>query len=86
MQEPGLRRLREGARQGLFKNKVGPTEPHCSRGVQPGGIYAYVVHHEPTPGGPGSGLRRGRRRPLCQLPLFSIYKGYAFKTWRRRGL
>jgi hypothetical protein len=24
MQEPGLRRLREGARIGLFKNKVGP--------------------------------------------------------------
>jgi hypothetical protein len=21
-----------------------PTEPHCSRGVQPGGIYVYVVH------------------------------------------
>jgi hypothetical protein len=46
------------------------TEPHCSRGVQPGGIYAYVVHREPTPGGPGSGLcRRGRKRFLCQLPL-----------------
>jgi hypothetical protein len=45
------------------------TEPHCSRGVQPGGIYAYVVHREPTPGGMGSGLRRGRRRFLCQLPL-----------------
>jgi hypothetical protein len=43
------------------------TEPHCSRGVQPGGIYVYVVHREPTPGGPGSGLRRGRKRFLCQL-------------------
>jgi hypothetical protein len=33
------------------------TEPHCSRGVQPGGIYAYVVHRELTPGGPtGVGL------------------------------
>jgi hypothetical protein len=29
-----------------------------------------VVHREPTPGGPGSGLRRGRRRFLCQLPLW----------------
>jgi hypothetical protein len=26
------------------------TEPHCSRGVQPGGIYVYVVQREPTPG------------------------------------
>jgi hypothetical protein len=24
------------------------TEPHCSRGVQPGGIYVYVVQREPT--------------------------------------
>jgi hypothetical protein len=45
------------------------TEPHCSRGVQPGGIYVYVVHREPAPGGPRSGLRRGRKRFLCQLPL-----------------
>jgi hypothetical protein len=45
------------------------TEPHCSRGVQPGGIYAYVAQREPTPGGPGSGLRPGRKRFLCQLPL-----------------
>jgi hypothetical protein len=45
-------------------------EPHCSRaGVQPGGIYVYVVQREPTPGGPGPGLRPGRRRFLCQLPL-----------------
>jgi hypothetical protein len=46
------------------------TEPHCSRGVQPGGIYVYVVQREPTPGGPGSGLRPGRKRFLCQLPLW----------------
>ena len=45
------------------------TEPHCSRGVQPGGIYVYVVQREPTPGGPGSGLRPGRKRFLCHLPL-----------------
>jgi hypothetical protein len=44
-----------------------PSEPHCSRGVQPGGIYVYVVQREPTPGGPGSGLRLGRKRCLCQL-------------------
>ena len=47
------------------------TESHCSRGVQPGGIYAYVVHREPTPGGPESGLRPGRRRFLCQLRLIA---------------
>jgi hypothetical protein len=29
------------------------TEPHCSRGVQPGGICVHVVQREPTPGGPG---------------------------------
>jgi hypothetical protein len=45
------------------------TEPHCSRGVQPGGICVHVVQREPTPGGPGSGLRPGRKRFLCQLPL-----------------
>ena len=32
------------------------TELHCSRGVQPGGIYVYVVQRELTPGGPGSGV------------------------------
>ena len=32
------------------------------------GICAYVVQREPTPGGPGSGWRRGRKRFLCQLP------------------
>jgi hypothetical protein len=47
------------------------TEPHCSRGVQPGGIYVYVVQRELTPEGPGPGLRRGRKRLLClQLPLW----------------
>jgi hypothetical protein len=46
------------------------TEPHCSRGVQPGGIYVHVVQREPTPGGPGSGVRPGRRRFLWQLPLW----------------
>jgi hypothetical protein len=45
------------------------TEPHCSRGAQPGSICVHVVQREPTPGGPGSGLRRGRKRFLCQLPL-----------------
>jgi hypothetical protein len=56
------------------------TEPHYSRGVQPGGIYVYVVQREPTPGGPGSGLRWGRRRclVLCQLPLIPQKR-------RRRG-
>jgi hypothetical protein len=48
------------------------NEPHCSRGAQPGGIYVYVVQRGPTPGGPGSGLRPGRKRFLCQLPSGSI--------------
>jgi hypothetical protein len=43
------------------------TEPHCSRGVQPGGIFVHVAQREPTPGGAGPGLRPGRRRFLCQL-------------------
>jgi hypothetical protein len=49
------------------------TEPHCSQGVQPGGICAYAVNRESTPGGPGPGLRPGRKRFLCQLPLW-FYK------------
>jgi hypothetical protein len=61
------------------------TEPHCSRGVQPGGIYVYVVHREPTPGGPGSGLRRGRKRFLCQLPLwFYTGPGSGLRRGRKR--
>jgi hypothetical protein len=40
------------------------TEPHCSRGAQPGGIYAYVVQREPNPGGPGPGLRPDCKRFL----------------------
>jgi hypothetical protein len=43
-------------------------EPHCIRGVQPGGICVYVVQRGPTPGGLGPGLRRGSRRFLFQLP------------------
>jgi hypothetical protein len=44
------------------------TEPHCSRGVQPGGgIYVCVVQRWPTP---GSGLRPGRRRFQRKLPLW----------------
>jgi hypothetical protein len=45
---------------------------YCSRDEQPGGICVYVV--QKTPEGPGSGLRPGRKRFLCQLPLwFYIY-------------
>jgi hypothetical protein len=59
-----------GARRPLTKPVVAAvelqaiTEPHCSRGVQPGGICVGVVRREPTPGGPGSGLCPGRRRFL----------------------
>jgi hypothetical protein len=57
----------------LPSNFVSTTEPNCSRCVQPGGICVCVsvVHREPTPGGPGSGWRRGRKRLICQLPLWS---------------
>jgi hypothetical protein len=77
-----------GARYPLTKPVVAavelqaPTEPHCSRGVQPGGIYGYVVQREPNPGGPGSGLRPGRRRFLCQLPLWF----YILRPGRKRFL
>jgi hypothetical protein len=56
--------------------RVGHRAPDCSRGVQPGSIYAYVVHREPTPGRvPGSGWRRGRKRFLRLLPssFFSTF-------------
>jgi hypothetical protein len=58
------------------------TEPHCSRGVQPGGICVYVVQREPTPEGPGSGLRPGRGRFLYQLPLWF----YIYNEEKRRAL
>jgi hypothetical protein len=41
------------------------TEPHCSRGVQPGGICAYVVQREPTPGGPGRACARAASAPTA---------------------
>jgi hypothetical protein len=48
------------------------TEPHCSRGVQPGGICVYVgtSRADSRRSGPGSCWRQGRKRPLCQLPLW----------------
>jgi hypothetical protein len=49
------------------------TEPHCSRGVQPGGIYVYVVHRELAPGGPGSGLRPGHKHLLCPAAALVLY-------------
>jgi hypothetical protein len=51
------------------KNQNAAIEPDCSRGVQPGGICVCVVQRGPTLGGLGSGLRPGRKRLLCQLPL-----------------
>jgi hypothetical protein len=38
--------------------------------VQPAGIYVHVVQRGLAPGGPGPGLRRGRRRFLRLLPLW----------------
>jgi hypothetical protein len=58
------------------------TESHCSRGVQPGGIYVYVVQREPTPGDPGSGLRPDARnlRPGGVLVLRSP-QGAFLRVW-----
>jgi hypothetical protein len=38
----------------MLSNFVSSTGPHCSRGVQPGGICAHVVHRDP-PDSRGSG-------------------------------
>jgi hypothetical protein len=58
------------------------TEPHCSRGVQPGGICVYVVQHEPTPEVRGRACARpGRRHFLCQLPLW-FYRQDLKPVWR----
>ena len=46
--------------------RVSTIGPHCSRGVQPGGICAYAVQREPRPGGPGPGWRPGWKS-LCRL-------------------
>jgi hypothetical protein len=65
-----------GARCPLKKLVVAAVElkatigPHCSRGVQPGSVCAYVVHRKLTPGGPGPGLCRGRKCFQCQLLLW----------------
>jgi hypothetical protein len=58
----------------LLSNFVSTTEPHCSRGVQPGGFCAYVANREPTPGGPGSGWRRVLKRALRQLRLIYLFE------------
>jgi hypothetical protein len=49
------------------------TEPHCSRQWPRRAARRYLrIRGTPRadPGGPGSGVRRGRRRSLCQLPLW----------------
>jgi hypothetical protein len=49
------------------------TEPRCSRGAQPGGIYVYVVQREPTPGGPGcSGVGIVPRPQALPLPATAL--------------
>jgi hypothetical protein len=61
-----------GARCPLTKSVVtaveqqATTRPHCSRGVQSGGICEYVVQREPR----RPVVQRGRKRFLCQLPLW----------------
>jgi hypothetical protein len=51
------------------------TEPHCSRGVQPGGICAYVVRREPTPGS-GVGLAPGPQALPTQAPPPPIFMAH----------
>jgi hypothetical protein len=66
-----------GARCPLTKPAVAAVElqatigPHCSRGVQPGGICVCVGAARAAYRRPGvSGFRPGHRRFLCQLPLW----------------
>jgi hypothetical protein len=48
--------------------------PIAAEACSPAVFTCTSVQREPTPGGPGSGLRQGRKRFLCQLPLwFYIY-------------
>jgi hypothetical protein len=73
-----------GARCPLTKPAVAAVElqttpePHCSRGVQPGGIFVYVVQREPTPGGRfGVGLApRPQALPVPTAAL-ALYKARA---------
>jgi hypothetical protein len=47
-----------------------PPSPIAAEACSPAAFACKSVHREPTPGVPGSGWRRGRRRRfLCQLPL-----------------
>jgi hypothetical protein len=58
----------------LLSSNMRPLSPIAAEALSPA-VFVYTsVQREPAPGGPGSGLRPGRRRFLCQLPLwFYIY-------------
>jgi hypothetical protein len=51
MQEPGLRRLREGARLGLFKNKVGQQQQGQPQGQSQGQPQGQPQHSPQQQGG-----------------------------------
>jgi hypothetical protein len=51
MSSPGVLDWRPGASHHLLIPQA-TTGPHCSRGVQPGGICVRVAQREPNPGGP----------------------------------
>jgi hypothetical protein len=61
-----------GCRKAAIIRAIPHTEGASRRGDSAAIIRA-IPHTEGgegrTPGGPGSGLRRGRKRFLCQLPL-----------------
>jgi hypothetical protein len=42
-------RAKAKAKAGQTPKDLVPLQPHCSRGVHPGGICVYVVQREPNP-------------------------------------
>jgi hypothetical protein len=65
MNRPSLLPLSDRS-QPLYARGEGASPPQnifVFRGVQPGGIYAHVLHREPTPGGPRAGLAPGPQAP-----------------------
>ena len=69
----------------LLSNSRRPLSPIAAEACSPAVFTCMSVHREPAPGGPGSGLRRGRKRFLCQLPLwfYILYIGLDLKNrWK----
>jgi hypothetical protein len=84
MQEPGLRRLREGARLGLFKNKVG-REYSRAKGMSKG-LLAALCGAAPPPGwlpvlpvAPVGGAWAGFRR--APRPRSGLERAHGLALW-----